>query len=346
MNKKLILSILIISIALEAEYFVELWIYGELPSLASTTLVLAYLSFLTQTFIQLLLISSINVFIISILEKKLPWGEHFILRSTIEFIATTIVAVIITTPVVLYIDHGFLTPLFQFPSDGQAITLYYNLLYISVINALFIVTYEVVFLFGERNRIKLESEQSRNKAILAQFDALRNQVNPHFLLNSMHSMIELIKDDPIKAEEFCEEFVNIYRKALTVDSEAVITIQEEISFAKSYISLYQVQYGDHIKVEFDIQNNMNDSVPPFSLQLLIENAFKHNEISNDKPLFIRVLASNGYLKVINNINPKTTRNNSTKVGLTNLRERYKLLGTKEVIIESTETEFIASIPIL
>ncbi|MEQ8628514.1 histidine kinase [Ekhidna sp.] len=346
MKRKLILSILIISIALEAEYFVELWIYNELPPLASTTLVLAYLSFLTQTFIQLLLICSINVFIISLLEKKLPWGEHFILRSTIEFTATTIVAVIITTPVVLYIDHGFLTPLFQFPSDGQAITLYYNLLYISVINALFIVTYEVVFLFGERNKIKLESEQSRNRAILAQFDALRNQVNPHFLLNSMHTLMELIKDDPTKAEGFCEEFINLYRRALTVDSEAVIPIQEEIRFAKSYISLYKVQYGNHIKVDFEIDNNMKDAVPPFSLQLLIENAFKHNEISEAKPLAIKILASNGYLKVINNINPKTTQINSTKVGLTNLRERYKLLGTKEVIIESTESEFIASIPIL
>ncbi|MEP0985156.1 histidine kinase [Ekhidna sp.] len=346
MKKKLILSILMISMALEAEYFVELWIYDELPQLSISYAVIAYLAFLAQTFVQLLLIFSINVYIVSILEEKYPWGEYFILRSVFEFTLTTIVAIAITAPVVLYIDHGFLTPLFQFPSDGRVITLYYNLLYISVINALFIVTYEVVFLFGERNRIKLAWEQSKNKAIIAQFESLKNQVNPHFLLNSMHTMLNLIQEDQSKAKKFCEEFINLYRNVLTLDSETVISIHEEMSFTKSYISLYKIQFGNYLDVEVEMDENMDGCIPPFSLQLLIENAFKHNEISREKPLKVKISESDGYLQVVNNLNPKTIQSSSTKVGLSNLKERYRLLGTKEVIIESGENHFIVSIPIL
>ncbi len=346
MNKKLILSILVISIALEAEYFTELWIYDELSQIPTYLLIVAYISFLIQTFVQLLLICSINVWIISILEKKYPWGDHFIVRSIIEFVATTSVAWIITIPVVLYIDHGFLIPLFQFESEGETITLYYNLLYISVVNALFIVTYEVVFLYGERDRIKLEWEQSRNKAILTQFEALKNQVNPHFLLNSMHSMINLIQHDQAKAQKFCEEFIKLYRTVLTLERELLIPIKEEISFVKSYIGLYRIQFEGQVEIDFDIDNHVNGYIPPFSLQLLIENAFKHNAMSEDRPLQISIKEAGRYLEVVNSINLKSAPNSSTNVGLTNLKERYSLLDSKEVIIESDDFHFKASIPIL
>ncbi|WP_424960952.1 sensor histidine kinase [Ekhidna sp.] len=346
MNKKLILSILVISAALEAEYFVELWIYDELSHISVPVVISAYLAFLLQTFIQLLLICFINVWIITILEKKYPWGQHFILRSIIEFFTTTLVAWIITIPVVIYIDYGYLIPLFRFESDSAAITLYYNLLYITVINALFIVTYEVVFLYGERNRIKLDYEQSRSKAILAQFEALKNQVNPHFLLNSMHTMVELINHDQIKARKFCEEFINIYRTVLTLEGELLIPINEEISFVKSYIELYQIQFEGQLKVDFDIGSNIEGSIPPFSLQLLIENAFKHNSMSKDRPLLISVKKANGYIEVVNETIPKSSGSTSTKVGLTNLKERYSLLGDYEVVIDSNDTHFKVFLPIL
>lgn len=199
------------------------------------------------------------------------------------------------------------------------------------------------------NKTKLQAEILEKKALEAELAALRTQIDPHFLFNNFSTLTALIEEDTPKALEYLEKLTSVYRYLLTFRNKHLATLFDESLFIYSYLYLYQVRYGINLTVEVDIRADaMMKKLPPLSLQLLMENAVKHNTISASESLHIKIF--NMGLKTLvveNNINPKTTTEASTGLGLNNIDQRYKLLDMPEgITVNQTDTTFQVILPLI
>lgn len=181
----------------------------------------------------------------------------------------------------------------------------------------------------------------------AKFDALKNQLDPHFLFNSLNVLTSLIEEKPEAATRFTTSLSKVYRYVLEQKNKELVTLEEELKFAKLYMSLLEVRFEDSIVFTPPLQlENPQAKVVPLSLQLLLENAVKHNQVMPSKKLYITILEANGNLVVSNNIQPKQVLKESTGFGLRNIRDRYALLTKRQVVINENKKEFSITIPIL
>ena len=181
----------------------------------------------------------------------------------------------------------------------------------------------------------------------AQFDALKNQLDPHFLFNSLNVLTSLIDEDPDNAQRFTTSLSKVYRYVLEQKNKELVTIEDELNFARTYMSLLKMRFEDSIV--FDIPETVSNpeaKVVPLSLQLLLENAVKHNTVSENKPLHIRVYEQDANLVVENNLQPKQVVKKSSGVGLANITQRYGLLTKRKMTIQETPKRFSVSIPML
>jgi LytS/YehU family sensor histidine kinase len=201
----------------------------------------------------------------------------------------------------------------------------------------------------EKQKKELENytEQLEKENILAQYEALKNQVNPHFLFNSLNALGSLIKKDPLEAYKFTKEFSKIYRVVLELKEHSLIHLSEELDFIKSYLFLQKIRFGDNLSVEINIPSQYLDHyIPPFSLQLVIENAIKHNIISEEHPLRIELYYENDRLVVRNNLQIRNNFHGSTGVGSKNMELRYKLAGSAEPQFYTDAEHYYVRLPLL
>ena len=181
----------------------------------------------------------------------------------------------------------------------------------------------------------------------AKFDALKNQLDPHFLFNSLNVLTSLIEENPEAATRFTTALSKVYRYVLEQKNKELVTLEEELKFAELYMSLLAVRFEDSIV--FTLPSNLEDpqaKVVPLSLQLLLENAVKHNQVMPSKKLHITISEENGNLVVTNNSQPKQVLKESTGFGLRNIKDRYALLTKRPVLVNQNAKEFSISIPIL
>ena len=181
----------------------------------------------------------------------------------------------------------------------------------------------------------------------AKFDALKNQLDPHFLFNSLNVLTSLIEEDPQQAQRFTTALSKVYRYVLEQKNKDLVPVNEELDFARTYIKLLTMRFEDSI--EFDIPEtcSIQDArIVPLSLQLLLENAVKHNVITSEKPLRIRVFEEDGCLVVTNNLQEKQVVKRSSGVGLRNIQQRYSILSNRKVSINKTASEFSVKLPML
>ncbi len=181
----------------------------------------------------------------------------------------------------------------------------------------------------------------------AKFDALKNQLDPHFLFNSLNVLTSLIEEDPQQAQRFTTALSKVYRYVLEQKNKDLVPVNEELDFARTYIKLLTMRFEDSI--EFDIPEtcSIQDArIVPLSLQLLLENAVKHNVITSEKPLRIRVFEEDGCLVVTNNLQEKQVVKRSSGVGLRNIQQRYSILSNRKVNINKTASEFSVKLPML
>jgi two-component system, LytTR family, sensor kinase len=205
----------------------------------------------------------------------------------------------------------------------------------------------IVFFMNKLKRAQLEAEQLKKISIEAQFEALRNQVNPHFMFNCFNVLSTLVYKDPDVSAKFIAQISNVYRYLLHSQERKVVPLQEELSFIESYLYLLQMRYGDNLIIEKDISSDTDEFyVAPASLQMLVENAIKHNIISKSNPWKIRLYSHNGSIVVANNLQEKQVKEESTHRGLLNIQSRYRLLSDQLVKIEKSATEFRVEIPLL
>ena len=185
------------------------------------------------------------------------------------------------------------------------------------------------------------------KTETAKFESLKNQLDPHFLFNSLNVLTSLIGENPNQAEKFTTKLSKVYRYVLEQRNKDLVPIIEELNFAKTYMQLLEMRFEDAVK--FNIPENVSDQelkIVPLSLQLLLENAVKHNVVSSSKPLTISIYEEDNYLIIENNTNPKEAIGKSTKVGLQNIADRYGLITQKGVKIENNNKTFKVSLPLL
>lgn len=179
----------------------------------------------------------------------------------------------------------------------------------------------------------------------AQFESLKNQLDPHFLFNSLNVLSSLIEENSAQAQQFTGAMAKIYRYVLEQKDKELISLEEEISFAKTYAQLLKMRFEESIIFNFSTEENTGFLVP-LSLQLLLENCIKHNFATPDKPLRINISTKEGFLIIENNLQPRNTEEESTGIGLSNIVSRYALLTDRNVFIEKSEHSYRIKIPVL
>lgn len=193
----------------------------------------------------------------------------------------------------------------------------------------------------------IQSEKIKQEAIALQYQVLQNQVNPHFLFNSLNVLSNLIDLDKKKAKDYLTKLADFYRNLLILRNKEIVPLHKEIEFVKQYIFLQEIRFGDNFSVHIHVRDDQDGELIPLSLQILIENSVKHNEISKEHPLDIVVgIDHRQYIFVENTLKLKNDVKNSNNIGLTNLKERYRYLTGKEVEIIKNKQYFRVSLPLI
>ena len=206
---------------------------------------------------------------------------------------------------------------------------------------------EAIYYYNQLRAAEREKEELTRINLHTQYDSLKQQVNPHFLFNSLNTLASLISIDAKKAETFVEEMSQVYRYLLQSNQEELVPLHTEVKFINSYLHLLQNRFGEALRVHIDIPEIYYQyKLPPLSLQLLVENAVKHNEVSGSNPLSIKMSIDQEQIIVSNNLQKKLLRLPSPKIGLANIIAKYRLLGTKDAFIMETENEFIVGLPLI
>ena len=280
--------------------------------------------------------------------KKYPSFEEVRKRLTYG-ITTCVIAVLITgviiSPIINLFFDCILLPNTNQPKllqgFGASITATFFILAI----------YESIWYHNQLKKSVQEQERVKMAHVQSQLDGLRNQVNPHFLFNSLNTLNHIVEyENKTVAKNFINQLSKVYRYILDSREESTIILEEELDFVNAYVAIQKERFLDSLKVNINVsQQYTYKKIIPLSLQLLIENAIKHNIISTKKPLTITIDIDerNHLIRITNNLQKKSNVLHSTKVGLENIIERYRLISnTKTVKIETTETYFRVSIPLL
>ncbi|WP_166386385.1 MULTISPECIES: 2TM domain-containing protein [unclassified Polaribacter] len=288
-----------------------------------------------------------NILINNYLSSKWDW-----ITLTNQRIWSGIIATILyTVPVVLSIDYIVFVVL-----NGVDVAVFFkgnyfwiHLFYIILSLGISAFLHARGFMINWKSAMTQESTQQQivAKTETAKFESLKNQLDPHFLFNSLNVLTSLIGENPAQAEKFTTKLSKVYRYVLEQRNKDLVPVEEELKFAKTYMQLLEMRFEDAVK--FNIPDSISNDelkIVPLSLQLLLENAVKHNVVSSSKPLTVHIYEEDTYLIIENNVNPKDAIGKSTKVGLQNIADRYGLITQKGVKIENNNKTFTVSLPLL
>ncbi len=229
------------------------------------------------------------------------------------------------------------------PGDPRIFSTMFNTLMAIIITAV----YEVWTVLEQNQQLQTSLAKSEKDILESQLVALQQKLNPHFLFNSLNVLSELIYEDTSKSDKFIKEFSNIYRYLLDLNDKPLVTIKEELKFLNSYLFLQKIRFEESLNVEIDLDRALEeDLIPPLSLQLLFENALKHNRISKAEPLSIKLEAKNGFLIVSNSLQLRSDVKDSKGTGQTNLTSQYSILSDQSPEFLQKGNLYVSKIPIL
>ncbi|MEM6686824.1 MAG: histidine kinase [Bacteroidota bacterium] len=219
---------------------------------------------------------------------------------------------------------------------------------IIIICVMIMAIYEAIYFYIQLKQSIREEEQAKQVVVLAQLDALRNQAQPHFFFNSLNTLRDIIDQNSKEdAKQFVDKLSDVYRYILDAGDANVIPLRDELKFAHAYIHIQKERFGPNLKLNLQLPETVLDRlIVPMSLQLLLENAIKHNVISRSKPLTINIAIENDFLVVNNKIKPKSTKLPSTKLGLINMEKRHALISDKAPKIDDNGNDFTVYVPLL
>src|SRR5690606_29388145 len=279
---------------------------------------------------------------------------HFSLRSyfnwhnkPIHKIAVVLVAIsFYTVPVSVLLLLGWYTFFGNGQPNRQVIVISTLIIMICVIFIAHV--YETVFLVKESENEMLRNEQLERAKAQAELEILKSQIDPHFIFNSLNTLSHLIEEKPAKAKLFNDHLADVYRYILQHKERELVLLRDEMHFLYNYFSLLCIRFENAVQLRSEIDESQYETwlIPPISLQLLVENAIKHNEFSDSRPLVIHIQQKNKSLLISNRLHKKDLRKESSKTGLRNLNERYKLIAQKEITVTTTADLFVVQLPLL
>ena len=272
------------------------------------------------TFVSLLLLFAMNTYVFGFNRQKARISWQKVLLSFHQFDIPAIDALV----------HHYLHPLRDF-----------------IMSCVVTGSCYMIYLIRQSQQVQVENQQLRAENLLNQYEALKSQLNPHMLFNSLNTLRSLIRETPGKAQEYLQELSRVLRYTLQENECRSVTLREEMDFVNAYIFLLKMRYEDNLVFDIDLgKEHESKQLPPMSVQLLIENAVKHNEISNRHSLTISVRSDHDSLTVSNPIQPKLTHSGGTGIGLVNLSKRYNLLYKKDISIKEDASIFSVTIPLV
>ena len=295
-------------------------------------------------------ISLVNSYFFDYINTRVNWTEttkkYRLLIGIIGSVSVTIFTVFLVRMVQLVLIEGqsyteFINSQF---TNSKNLTFYFISLLITIVFSVF---FHAIYFYKELQKNKVTEQKIIAGTASAQFDALKNQLDPHFLFNSLNVLSSLIDENPRQAQKFTSGLSKVYRYVLEQKNKELVTVDEEFQFAKTYMSLLKMRFEDSIIFEIpEAASNPESKVVPLSLQLLLENAVKHNMVTPSKPLHIKIYEDKGNLIIQNNLQEKQIVKKSSGVGLNNITKRYDLLTQRNVYINKTASDFQVAIPML
>ena len=277
--------------------------------------------------------------------ERLQWKK----KDRVKRIVIGIIGSTVLTLIGLFFLRGFSSiaiygSSFQYFIVNEKIQYYQFGLWITLT---IVIIFHFVYFYNRYQQNKITEQKVIAGTASAKFDALKNQLDPHFLFNSLNVLTSLIEENPENAQKFTTSLSKVYRYVLEQKSKELVSVDEELEFAKTYMSLLKMRFEDSIV--FDIPEkakNPESKVVPLSLQLLLENAVKHNTVTSSKPLHIKIYEDGDSLVVENNLQTKQIVKKSSGVGLNNIMQRYDLLTDKKIHINKEANRFAVAIPML
>lgn len=308
-----------------------------------------------QQFLQTSIISAIfwsilangNGWIIDKIDKKWTWLDAPVKRTVIGILAMTAFSISASLLVLYaYITFYFGADFFKVAEANGWFSMLAMPLILTAIIALW--GHGRAFLL-EWRQAAIDVERLKNENLRSKFESMKSQINPHFLFNSLNALSSLVYENQDHAVEFIQRLSEVYRYVLDHQNDEVVDLQEELNFLNSYIYLNKIRFGDSLQVKFHNFSSANSegSLPPLALQMVVENAIKHNEVSKDYPLYIDISKNSESINVINNLNPVVhKRSDSNGLGLKNIRARYQYLSDQRVEAKNDGKQFSVQLPIL
>ena len=271
------------------------------------------------------------------LSSRISWIKEPIKRLTIGILAT----IVCTALGVVLIINIF-----------EAITSLSFGGYQSVVIPSLVITFFISLFFHGRGfflqwrKSFQDAERYQRESMTATYESLKSQVNPHFLFNSLNALSNLVYEDPDKAVKFIKQLSEVYRYVLETREKELVSLEEELKFLDSYAFLQKIRFGTKLVIEVKL-DGVKSMVAPLAVQMLLENAVKHNEVSEEKPLTIKLYKENNFLVVENTLQKRTTSaESSSGLGLDNICKRYQFLSSRPVSIEQGATTFTVRLPLI
>jgi sensor histidine kinase YesM len=281
-----------------------------------------------------------NEFCTKLVGSRISWVSKPLLR----FLVGMIVMLVYTSLAILFLQYlTYLVGISRNALPGVK-NFIMPLVYTSAIS---LTLHAIMFLKSWR-LAEINVEKLKNQQLSSQYEALKNQVNPHFLFNSLNALTNLVYLDQDLAAKFIKQLSEVYRYVLDNREKELVSLETELTFVESYVFLQQIRFGENLKYEVKIPDGFTCKVPPLSVQMLIENAIKHNVISSADPLIISIeIEDDKFLVVKNNLQVKNIINEpSSGIGLENIKARYEFLSEKKVVVEEDKKEFVVKLPLI
>ena len=310
-------------------------VFGE------TNVVIEYLwSFNLFELIYQILFQILFCYLIGFITLKVVQNDFSNKQVNLKMIST----LLMMTVVFWFIGSNFQELIFKNVSNQKFFYRSY-LLRFTLSAILMFVTLKLLLLNRQKNLKELENEKLKSSYLNSKLENLKDQINPHFLFNSFANLSALINEDQHKAKKYLSNLSDVFRYTLNNSNEQIVDLIDELDLLNSYIELYKIRVQDGLSLHIDLPNKQK-KILNMSLQPLMENVIKHNEISEEKPLSICLKQKGDLLIFENNLNPKNMSVNTNGIGLSNLNERYKILVGKEINIQKSETHFIVTLPLI
>lgn len=281
-------------------------------------------------------------YIYGLLDKKYSWQDHLVKRAIFQIlaiIAYSATAYMVVMVIMYMIVVGSLP---ENPVSWGLRSSYIAILVSFTVSLIFV----AVAFFTNWRKAQLEAERFKSEMLMYKYEALQNQINPHFLFNSFNVLSELVYEDQKKAVRFITQLSQLFRYVLDSREKELVPVREELEFIQAYIYLLQTRFEDKLTIELDFTAMEEEMIVPMTLQLLIENCVKHNEISASQPLSIRILRKEDYIKVENTLQPLPMGAESKKTGLSNISQQYKYFTDKGIFITETDHSYAVAVPLI